>query len=310
MADWTTWRGTPNRSAVTVDELPTKLHLQWTLTLPEPQPAWPAEQGKIQFDASYEPVASQGRLFVPSMASDHVTAYDLQSGESLWRFYTEGPVRFAPVVVEDRVLFGSDDGFLYCLDADDGSLRWKFRGGPDGRRILGNERLISMWPIRGAPVVYDGTIYFAAGIWPFMGVFIHALDAETGEVQWTNSGTGSNYLVQQHGSPAFAGVAPQGYLAATEDVLLISGGMTVPAALDRKTGEFLYFRPGERSLGKDAGGYRVVAGDDWYTQYFATCIRDGRPPDVISPEEAARTVAVLETAEQSAETGVPLAFEG
>ncbi len=265
MADWTTWRGTPSRSAVTVDELPTKLHLQWTLTLPEPQPAWPAEQGKIQFDASYEPVASQGRLFVPSMASDHVTAYDLQSGESLWRFYTEGPVRFAPVVVEDRVLFGSDDGFLYCLGADDGSLRWKFRGGPDGRRILGNERLISMWPIRGAPVVYDGTIYFAAGIWPFMGVFIHALDAETGEVQWTNSGTGSNYLVQQHGSPAFAGVAPQGYLAATEDVLLISGGMTVPAALDRKTGKFLYFRPGERSLGKDAGGYRVMAGDDWYT---------------------------------------------
>ena len=98
-----------------------------------------------------------------------------------------------------------------------------------------------------------------------MGIFVHALDAETGEVQWTNSGTGSNYLVQQHGSPAFAGVAPQGYLAATKDVLLVSGGMTVPAALDRKTGEFLYFKPGERSLGKDAGGYRVMSGEDWHT---------------------------------------------
>ena len=51
------------------------------MTLPKPQPAWPAEQGKIQFDASYEPVASQGRLFVPSMAHDHVTAYDLETGD-------------------------------------------------------------------------------------------------------------------------------------------------------------------------------------------------------------------------------------
>jgi outer membrane protein assembly factor BamB len=281
---------------VTVDELPSELHLQWTLTLPQPRPAWPAEQGKIQFDASYEPVASQGRLFVPSMASDHVTAYDVRDGELLWRFYTEGPVRFAPVVVKDRVLFGSDDGFLYCLDADDGRLRWKFRGGPDGRRILGNERLISMWPIRGAPVVVDGTLYFAAGIWPFMGIFIHALDAETGEVQWTNSGTGSNYLVQQHGSAAFAGVAPQGYLAATKDVLLVSGGMTVPAALDRKTGKFLYFRPGERALGKDAGGYRVMAGDDWHTNrggFYKT--KDGSVGGKFAPSIVGEDLAITVT---------------
>jgi outer membrane protein assembly factor BamB len=295
-ADWPTWRGTPNRGAETAEELPSELHLQWTMTLPKPQPAWPAEQGKIQFDASYEPVASQGRLFVPSMAHDHVTAYDLETGDRLWRFYTEGPVRFAPVVVDDRVLFGSDDGFLYCLAAADGSLRWKFRGGPDGRRILGNERLISMWPVRGAPVVVDGTLYFAAGVWPFMGIFVHALDAETGQVQWTNSGTGSNYLVQQHGSPAFAGVAPQGYLTVSKDVLLISGGLTVPAALDRKTGEFLYFRPGERSLGKDAGGYRVVTGDDWFSNrggFYLT--KDGSVGGKFAPSVVGKDLAIAIT---------------
>ena len=65
----------------------------------------------------------------------------------------------------------------------DGSLVWRFRGGPSDRKLLGNERLISTWPARGAPVIDDGTIYFAAGIWPFMGIFLHALDAETGEVR-------------------------------------------------------------------------------------------------------------------------------
>jgi len=263
-ADWPTWRGAANRGASTAAEMTEELQLQWTLQLPEPRPAWPAEQGKIQFDASYEPVAAEGRLFVPSMVRDCVTAYNAASGQRLWRFYANGPVRFAPLVDGQRVYFVADDGWLYCLNAASGELSWKVRGGPDQRMVLGNDRLVSMWPARGAPVLHEGTIYFAAGIWPFMGIFIHAVDAETGDVIWTNSGSGANYLVQQHNSPAFAGVAPQGYLAATDDVLLVSGGMTVPAAYDRHTGEFLYFRPGVRTAGKDAGGYEVMAGDDWY----------------------------------------------
>ncbi len=50
------------------------------------------------------------------------------------------------------------DGYLYCLESDTGSLVWKFRGGPSDRRILGNERIISTWPARGAPhnVVHHG----------------------------------------------------------------------------------------------------------------------------------------------------------
>ncbi len=43
--------------------------------------------------------------------------------------------------------------------------------------------------------------------------------------------------------------------------------------------------------------------------YFAACIRDQRAPEVITPDEAARAVAVLETAERSAAAGQPLAFE-
>ena len=90
------------------------------------------------------------------------------------------------------------------------SLAWKFRGAPVERHILGNERLISTWPARGAPVIVGDTVYFAASIWPFMGVFIHALDASTGEVRWTNDGDGSIYIKQPHNTDSFAGVAPAG----------------------------------------------------------------------------------------------------
>ena len=55
------------------------------------------------------------------------------------------------------------------------------------------------WPARGAPLVVDGTVYFAAGIWPFQGIFVYALDAETGEVDWANTGEGITWQAQPHG---------------------------------------------------------------------------------------------------------------
>jgi len=255
--DWPMWRYDAGRTAITPDELPTDLHLQWIREFPRPRPAWPRSQRKLQFDASYEPVVAGTTIFVPSMASDSVTAYDTRTGEEKWRFYTDGPVRFAPVAHNDALYFASDDGYLYCLSASEGSLLWRFRAGPSNRKIIGNDRLISMWPARGAPVIHEGVVYFAGGIWPFMGTFIHALDAHTGKAIWCNSGSGSEYTLHQHNSYSFGGVAPQGYIAATEEKLLVSGGRTVPACYDRRTGNFEYFHMASREFGKDAGGYAV-----------------------------------------------------
>ncbi len=134
-----------------------------------------ADQPKLKFDIGYDPIVVGSTLLLGSSFDDSVTAWSTETGEELWRFYALGPVRFAPLVWEGKVYFVSDDGYLYCLKLDDGSLQWKFRGGPEDRLILGNERLISMWPARGAPVIAEGKIYFTAGIWPFMGIFIHAL---------------------------------------------------------------------------------------------------------------------------------------
>ena len=263
-ADWPMWACTPGRTAETHEQLPPSLHLQWVRELPPPSPAWPDSQTKLQFDASYEPVVKNGIMFVPSMVSDSLSAYDAATGEELWRFYTDGPVRFAPVAWSNTVIVASDDGCLYCLDAASGSEIWKFRGGPDNRRITGNYRLVSMWSMRGAPVVYENTVYCAAGIWPFMGVFLYALDAETGNITWSNTGSGSRFQLQQHHSPAFAGVAPQGYLAVAGDALLVAGGRTVPAVYDRHTGQFRYFYVASRQYGKDTGGYDVTALSNWF----------------------------------------------
>ncbi len=267
--DWPMWRYDANRGAVTPQELPAKLHLNWHKQFPTPQPAWPRGQDKLQFDAVYEPVVAGERIFVPSMIHDSITAYDTKSGKEIWRFYTDGPVRFAPACHDNAVYFVGDDGYLYCVNAADGRLRWKLRGGPSDRKILGNDRLISTWPARGSPVIDDGVLYFTAGVWPFMGVFVHAVDAASGEILWTNSGSGSNYIVQPHGSPAFAGVSPQGYLALTNDTLIVPGGRGVPAGYDRKSGEFLFCHVG--GFSKQAGGYDLMTGADWLCSRGTLC---------------------------------------
>ena len=57
-ADWPTWRGDAGRSGATHQKLPDELNLHWVLELPEPRPAWPASQVRLQFDRAYEPVVA------------------------------------------------------------------------------------------------------------------------------------------------------------------------------------------------------------------------------------------------------------
>ena len=115
-ADWPTWRGDGMRSCASEQALPVDLKLHWSRYLGKPDPAFDYHF-RLCADESYEPVAAGGLVFVPSNITDSVTAYDLSTGAEKWRFITEGPVRFAPVVGGGVVYFGSDDGHVYALDA-------------------------------------------------------------------------------------------------------------------------------------------------------------------------------------------------
>src|SRR5660398_287205 len=72
-------------------------------------------------------------------------------------------------------------------------------------------------------------------------VYKRQLDAASGDIVWKNEGTGSNYILQPHRSPAFADVAPQGAFTISRDKLLVAGGRSVPAVFDLKTGEEIYY---------------------------------------------------------------------
>ncbi|NQV31636.1 MAG: PQQ-binding-like beta-propeller repeat protein, partial [Phycisphaeraceae bacterium] len=238
--DWPTWRYDASRSAVSKQTLPDELHLQWVRKNPPVRPAFGSR--RLQFDAGYEPVVLGKTLFMGSSYNDSVSAIDTDTGTEKWTFYTDGPVRFAPVAWKNRVFVASDDGCLYCLDGTAGKLLWKFRAVPSHRKVIGNGRVMSVWPIRGGPVLKDGRIYFAAGLWPFEGIFVYALDAETGQVIWLNDRCGSLYVGHPHGAWSFGGPSLQGYLLVNgKDLVVPNGTGGVPAFFDIETGKLQAF---------------------------------------------------------------------
>lgn len=255
--DWPMWRYDAGHTAASPHDLPEVLHLQWIRQYTPRDPVWddPLNRDLMPYDRVFEPVVAGGRMFVGFNDADKVVALDVRDGSEIWSFYADGPVRFSPVVHKDSVLFTSDDGHLYCVGAVDGQLRWRFRGGPSERKLIGNRRVISSWPARGGPVVADGVVYFSASIWPFMGTFIYALDAETGKVLWLNDDTHADFQKQPHSAPTFAGIAPQGQLAVAGGLLLVPGGRSLPAGFDRRSGELKFFAFG----GKGEGGSFVAA---------------------------------------------------
>ena len=239
-ADWPMWRYDVERTAETPQKLPNQLNLIWQRQLPTPSPAF--NDVRLQFDKSYEPIVNGKRLFIASARENCVTAYDTETGEELWRFFADGPVRLAPVTWQGRVLFGADDGVFYCLQASTGHLAWKFKAVPSDRKLIGNQRLISVWPVRGGPVLKDGRVYFAAGVWPFEGVFVYCLDAKTGKKIWLNDSAGHIYGQQPHNAVAIGGLAPQGYLLIDGEDLVVPSSNAYPGRFDLKTGKLKDFK--------------------------------------------------------------------
>jgi outer membrane protein assembly factor BamB len=169
LSDWPTYRHDAARSGATATTVPANL-----------QPSWQAEIGGRLSSLTI----AESRVFVAEIDAHTVHARNAEDGAPLWKFTAGGRVDSPPTVSGGHVLFGSADGYVYCLDAANGALAWRFRAGPEDRRILVDDQLESTWPVHGAVLVQDETAYFAAGRSSFLdgGILLFGLDVRTGEV--------------------------------------------------------------------------------------------------------------------------------
>ena len=260
--DWPTFRHDNRRSGACSDPIRPPLWQSWVFRpLSAPDVAWGNPQPKpvegilelprLGFDDAFQVAATAERVYFGSSSDTRVYALNADTGDLRWEFFTEGPVRLAPTLHNGRLYVGSDDGRVYCLDTDRGDLVWTFSAAPSPHRLLGNGRLISLWPVRTGVVIENNVAYVGAGVFPSEGLYLYALDAETGEILWKND---------SYGRGGLGTVSPQGYMLASQDALFLSSGRTMPAAFRRDNGRFLHHVNFEwRAIGLFGGTYNVLA---------------------------------------------------
>jgi outer membrane protein assembly factor BamB len=253
--DWPSHMQDNHRSGVSQAYLSVPMTLAWTYQAAgAPAPAWtesPAThdylhdwfdlKARQNFDVCFNTSIAKGRVYFGSSGTGEIVCLDLATGKRLWSFFTDAPVRFAPTISDNRVYSGSDDGLMYCLDAQTGALIWSERIG-DEDMIWGNEHSISVWPVRSSVLVQDASVYWAAGLFPQEKMYLAKRNARNGQGGWTVD----------------VPLAPQGYLLATQQTLIVPSGKTYPMMFDMVTGKFIdYLYQSTR----DGGAWAIVLPD-------------------------------------------------
>ena len=167
--DWPTYRGNAARSGTTCTAISTKLARKW--------------HAEVGSDLS-QCVIAAGKLFVTDVDSHTVHALDASNGSRLWNFTAGGRVDSAPTVYGATVIFGSRDGYVYCLTADRGEVVWRFRAAPADRRVVVYDQVESVWPVHGSVLLHDDILWCCAGRSSFIdgGLYLYRLNPRTGEL--------------------------------------------------------------------------------------------------------------------------------
>ena len=167
--DWPTYRHDAQRSGYTPGGVPAKFEQKWAAKIP---------------GVPSSAVAVGERVFVASTNTHCLYALDARSGKTVWDYTAGAGIDTPPTVHGGLVLFGSADGWVYCLRASDGELVWRFRAAPSERQVIDHGQLASAWPLHGSVLVASGVAYACAGRSSFLdgGIYLYALDPATGEM--------------------------------------------------------------------------------------------------------------------------------
>jgi len=173
LSDWPMYRRNVQRTGSTT-----------AAVLPNVTKAW---ETKLACNAS-PPVYAHGKLYVAEKDAHRIRCLLALNGESLWTFTAGGRIDSAPTISKGLLLFGSRDGSVYCLRADDGKLVWRFRAAPTDQRIVSFDQVESLWPVNGSVLVLNDVVYFAAGRSSYLdgGIIVYGLDVRTGKPKYSH----------------------------------------------------------------------------------------------------------------------------
>ncbi|MCW3117872.1 MAG: afsK [Chitinophagaceae bacterium] len=99
----------------------------------------------------------------------YLYAVNAGDGTLKWKFAANGIIHTSPVLNNGVIYFGAWDTYFYAVDAKTGKEKWKFKTG-------GN---MAMSGIEASAVVENGLVYFGA-----RDGYMYALNADKGSIAW------------------------------------------------------------------------------------------------------------------------------
>ncbi len=120
-----------------------------------------------------------------------------------WRTFLDGSIKSNPLIYQNKIIIGANDGYLYCLDKETSEKKWSYKTGgeilsspinEDGLILFGsadgyfyalNDVGVLKWrtnvgdSIYSSPVVKEGIVYFGIADGRFM-----ALNIKDGSEKW------------------------------------------------------------------------------------------------------------------------------
>ncbi|MEP7107181.1 MAG: PQQ-binding-like beta-propeller repeat protein [Ferruginibacter sp.] len=100
-----------------------------------------------------------------------INAIRAENGDLLWTFQSDDIIHGTPAVYKEKVYAGSFDGNVYALNSKTGSIVWKFKS-------VGHE-FFPKGEMQGSPVVFNGLVYIGSRDYN-----LYAINADGGYCNW------------------------------------------------------------------------------------------------------------------------------
>ncbi|MCL5030964.1 MAG: PQQ-binding-like beta-propeller repeat protein [Bacteroidetes bacterium] len=122
----------------------------------------------ISMDIEYNGQATTG--VVLGTAKGSLYCYDINSLEMIWENHSaQGMIETKPLLIDDRIIYGSWDNYLYCIDSRSGIINWKWT---ENKNFYYSPA--ACWPATDGKNVYVST----------PDKFISAIDLMLGTTVW------------------------------------------------------------------------------------------------------------------------------
>jgi eukaryotic-like serine/threonine-protein kinase len=121
--------------------------------------------------------AVDGNGVVFGSQDGHVYALDARTGRERWRFRTGGRVYASPAVAAGTVYVADQAGSVFALDLTSGRQIWRFA--TEGTRLNSADWGFDRTTVQSSPAVAGGAVYVGA-----RDGFLYAIDRATGVQRW------------------------------------------------------------------------------------------------------------------------------